>query len=84
MEQASNKNNSDFQISCTFQGHYNEPPLTLTVPKAKLLQKGALEFNMIYHVDRNEFEKVEILDSVTKQCLVSEAQFEVASTHHTR
>lgn len=49
---------------------------------AKLVQKGALEFNMIYHVDSNQFERVEILDSVSKRTLVSEAQFEVASAHH--
>lgn len=42
----------DFTVECTFQGHYNEPALTLTVPMDKLKASGELEFNMVYHVGK--------------------------------
>ena len=60
-------------------GHYNEPNLTLTVPMDKLKAKGALEFNMVYHVDRQQFEYVEIIDFESKAVL-GKAKYEVQAS----
>ena len=69
----------EFTVECTFMGHYNEPNLTLTVPMDKLKAKGALEFNMVYHVDRQQFAYVEIIDFESKAVL-GKAKYEVQAS----
>ena len=69
----------EFSVECTFQGHYNEPTLTLTVPMDKLKAQGALEFNMVYHVGRQQFEKVEIIDSESRDVL-GKAKYQVQAS----
>ena len=64
-----NKNVSEIEAECTFQGHYNEPMMKLKIPMDALNAQKALEFNMIYHVGNGKFEKVEICHSETKDVL---------------
>ena len=45
-----------FTINCQFQGHYDEPNVTLTVSKDVLTANKAIEFCMIYHVGNKVFE----------------------------
>ena len=42
-----------------------------------LRNKGSIEFNMVYHVGERRFEKVEIIDSESREIL-GNAQFEIA------
>ena len=46
---------AQFSIECTFQGHYNEPKLTLKVPMDKLKSEKSLEFDMVFHVKEVKF-----------------------------
>ena len=54
---------TDFNVTCTFQGHYREPELTLKVPIEKLKSEKAIEFEMVYHVDTGKFKSVKIINS---------------------
>lgn len=57
---------AQFSIECTFQGHYNEPKLTLKVPMDKLKSEKALEFDMIFHVKEVKFQQVKIVNSESR------------------
>ena len=41
--------------------------LTLKVPMELLNTEGSIEFNMVYHVESGVFEKVEMLNSETRE-----------------
>ena len=70
----SNQRVTEISAQCTFQGHYNEPVLTLKIPMDALRSAGALEFDMIYHVASGRFERVAMLNSATREDLGA-AQF---------
>ena len=70
----SNQRVTEISAQCTFQGHYNEPVLTLKVPMDVLRSEGALEFDMVYHVASGRFERVAMLNSATRADLGA-AQF---------
>lgn len=57
------KNVTEFDVECTFQGHYKEPKVNLKVPMEELRALGKIQFNMIYHVNSCVFERVEMLNA---------------------
>lgn len=76
--QVTKNNVENVTITCSFQGHYNEPNLTLTVPMNELKTHSELEYNMIYHVANKRFEQVEVIKSDASREKLGTAQFTTA------
>ena len=64
------KPDSNYDITCEFQGHYNEPKLFMSIPRALLDQnKGLIRVDMIYNPLKNEWEFVMSYDFHNKNDL---------------
>ena len=78
-----NPTEKTFTVDCEFQGHYQETPLTMTVPLEKLQLAGSIEFEMVYHVGRMNFETINMIQSDTRQH-IGTAKFTAAARRQAR